>query len=438
MNAVSPQFEVSPRIPLVLQEDNAWTKFMDELSGKGSWQLLDVSRTDTDQRVFRAGDRILKVKKLGLPSSIDLEREASFLQDLARAGNSQYKGVTFERFEGWHVLNMPRIEGKRLDEAWAEAGLSRRVRVTGKLISAVSKINRRGISHRDLRAANILVSNDNEVTLLDFGQARELPWPRSLLNDSIGIPGSTAGPEVTLTKSLSKVAAPWMSRPFSLARQAVGGRGFRETGDKNRQIPIGIAHKDSEVSSLHRAWQLGSTSDATAIGEAYYSLNVAAQHLPGERPWPLRWDMIRRSVSFEGKNFVELGCNLGLLSSYALLHGAESARGVDINPTVVEGARNVAEAWDVPADFAVLDIDSAEAWEERYAGADIVSALSLYNWVRQKDRLLKFLGCHKEVLYEGHDSLAIECSRLRSVGFTAITVLGETERNRWVLYASKR
>jgi SAM-dependent methyltransferase len=211
----------------------------------------------------------------------------------------------------------------------------------------------------------------------------------------------------------------------------------RQTGSVQRPVPIELGRGDSEVALLTQAWQLGTTSEATAEGEAYYSLNVSGHHLPGERPWPLRWDMIRRTVSFKRKHFVELGCNLGLLSAHALLNGALSARGVDINPTVVDGARKVAQAWKVPAEFAVLDVDSPEPWEEHYSGAGIVSALSLYNWVQQKDRLLRFLGRHNEALYEGHDSLVTECDRLRSVGFRTVTVLGETERNRWLLYAAK-
>ena len=130
---------------------------------------------------------------------------------------------------------------------------------------------------------------------------------------------------------------------------------------------------------------------------------------------------------------------MGLLSSFSLLHGARAASGIDIDPTIIQSARLIAEALDVSPAFSRLDLASMEDWESQLPPADIVAAMSLIHWLKPEvqTRVLAFLGRHQELLYEGHDSLAIETQRLRSVGFNSIEVLSSTERGRLLLYARK-
>jgi hypothetical protein len=71
--------------------------------------------------------------------------------------------------------------------------------------------------------------------------------------------------------------------------------------------------------SLAQAWEIAARSQASFPGLqlAYYSLDVAGINFPGERPWVQRWNSLRANVNFKGKRFLELGCNLGLLSIHA-------------------------------------------------------------------------------------------------------------------------
>ncbi len=68
---------------------------------------------------------------------------------------------------------------------------------------------------------------------------------------------------------------------------------------------------------------------------------------------------------------------------------------------------------------------------------DIVFALSVLNWVKDKERLLKFLGRYREVIFEGHDSVAVETERFKQVGFGHITLIAVSERDRPLLHCRK-
>ena len=174
--------------------------------------------------------------------------------------------------------------------------------------------------------------------------------------------------------------------------------------------------------------------------QAYYSFDFQGFHFPGERPWQERWDNLRAIRDFRGLKILELGCNLGLLSCHLLgEEGSVSAVAVDRDPAIVEGARLVAEALSVSPRIMQIDFDQAEDWEKELLNfrADVVFALSVFNWIEQKDRFLEFLGRHSCVIFEGHDSFEVERNRLQSVGFSRVKLLSLSERDRPLLIADK-
>ena len=167
---------------------------------------------------------------------------------------------------------------------------------------------------------------------------------------------------------------------------------------------------------------------------AYYAFTYRGRHFPGERPWYARWEPIRRAVDFRGKRLLEFGSNMGLLSSFATIYGAVEAVGVDHDPLIIQSARLVAQGLGTGAEFERVDLIGDASWEERLAGADIAVAMSIVHWLPEPERLLRFLGRHSEVIYEGHDSVGVETERLRSVGFEEISVIAETDRDRFLLH----
>src|SRR5437773_7324167 len=101
-------------------------------------------------------------------------------------------------------------------------------------------------------------------------------------------------------------------------------------------LPPGASH---ELALAHRAWQTAAGAEANQVHICYYSMQFEGFLLPGERPWEPRWQLLQRFVSVQGGRVLELGCNLGLLSTYALRAGAADAFGVDTDATLLEANR---------------------------------------------------------------------------------------------------
>jgi SAM-dependent methyltransferase len=97
----------------------------------------------------------------------------------------------------------------------------------------------------------------------------------------------------------------------------------------------------------------------------------------------------------------------------------------------------VARALEADVSFQVTDFSTTPHWEEEAGGADLVFAMSVLHWVHDKERLLRFLSRQRELVYEGHDTLEYEQALLRRLGFTTISIISETERGRYLLYARR-
>lgn len=194
-----------------------------------------------------------------------------------------------------------------------------------------------------------------------------------------------------------------------------------------------------QLALLHRAWELAAGSEADLFRACYYGIDLEGFPLPGERPWHPRWRLFNRNVSWRGARVLELGCNVGLLSTFALLEGAQDALGVESNSVLLEANHLVQRAFRVSYRTIRCNFDDPNPWEEELAAfrPTIVTALSVLNWVRQKERFLKFLSRFGLVLFEGHDRDAVERRRLAQVGFTDVTAVGRSELNRAVFLARK-
>ena len=75
------------------------------------------------------------------------------------------------RWQGWHFIVMERVEGRpfpgEVGPGWA--GLAAPFL---RLLQVVGQVHRAGLVHRDLKPANVLVREDGQPVLLDFGLAR--------------------------------------------------------------------------------------------------------------------------------------------------------------------------------------------------------------------------------------------------------------------------
>ena len=194
-----------------------------------------------------------------------------------------------------------------------------------------------------------------------------------------------------------------------------------------------------ELTLAHRAWQTAAGAEANQVHICYYSMQFEGFLLPGERPWEPRWQLLQRFVSPQGARVLELGCNLGLLSTYALRAGAADAFGVDTDATLLEANRLLQQAFRVSYSTRRLDFDDPVPWEEELAAfrPTIVTALSVFHWVRDSQRFLRFLSRFNVLLYEGHDRDQVERERLQGAGFNDVSLAGRSERNRSVFLARR-
>lgn len=384
-------------------------------------QLIAVSQWIPDARVYSRQGRIYKVRRTGSgkqPWMGDLSMEAAVMQQLGRE-------VRLARHAEWEILETAEIQGVPLSALRERIGFRRKVRLIRKIARATSRLNDAGVAHGDLRLDNVLVGPRDEVTIIDFDQARFQGTARAMWMDWIGF-GGTRTPN-PIWKTVADLLLP---KALTLARRL---------GSLIRP-PLRDRTTDTGPPELVRAWKVAAASRANAAGQglAYYAFTYQGQQFYGERPWYLRWDAIRKHIDFAGKSVVELGCNLGLLSSFALVYGAASARGVDADGDIIEAARNVASAFGVRPDFVCADLDGEDPWEESVGRGDIVVAMSLLNWVRDKDRLLSYLRGFPTVLYEGHEDTGTEAARLRAIGFDDVAEICRTERGRSVLIARRK
>jgi serine/threonine protein kinase/tetratricopeptide (TPR) repeat protein len=105
-----------------------------------------------------------------------------------------------EEAEGLHFLTMERIEGQVLGELIPRNGLTLQelFSLAVPLVDAMDAAHRHGVTHRDLKPHNVMVTPEGRVKVLDFGLARIEEHPEgeegdaltTLVNDSGAISGT--------------------------------------------------------------------------------------------------------------------------------------------------------------------------------------------------------------------------------------------------------
>lgn len=421
---------------LYSQQENQWKTYVTEQIGEGL-VLLDASSDTLDSRTYQHNERVIKIRKLQADCSsktkLCKEYEVEFYLD-----NSLNECAFEPRYEiknGFELLSTNYTRGMLVERLLERQELT--LKDLLRIVAAVLRINLKGVCHRDLKSDNIRIDPSKTVSLIDFDQAIRTTPIKAILNDfvgiGVGIP-SAIHPLRRLFQRVISYKAPGLGRALRTIKKA-------GSWDDHPTV-LTLAEKTAmtpELSKLKTAWEIAARSNASTPGarSAYYGLILDGVGFLGERSWESRWDAIKRVVQFEGKSILELGCNMGLFSTFMRLNGASRAVGLDIDRDIVQAARMIAEAFNVDNEYQVQNLDDQKPWEQQYQGFDVVFALSVMNWVQNKDRLLAFLAKHPEIVYEGHDSFEIEYERLSLCGFKNIEIVSVSERGRVVFYAKK-
>ena len=96
---------------------------------------------------------------------------------------------------GRPLLIMRRVVGRTLRERLEQADLPlpRALEMFERVCDAVGFAHRRGVLHRDLKPANIMIGDNGEVLVLDWGVARRDPDPNGTAEPGTTLPGSILG-----------------------------------------------------------------------------------------------------------------------------------------------------------------------------------------------------------------------------------------------------
>lgn len=149
--------------------------------------------------VYRAFDETLHrpvaIKRL-LPTLVDQSRALRFRREARMAARLNHPSIVhiYEIVEtsggDWIVMEL--VEGKTVDRLLREGriDLARAVRYAREVAEGLAEAHAQGIVHRDLKAANVMVTSSGRVKILDFGLAKTYQGD---IDQEISTPGTVVG-----------------------------------------------------------------------------------------------------------------------------------------------------------------------------------------------------------------------------------------------------
>jgi eukaryotic-like serine/threonine-protein kinase len=150
----------------------------------GPYQIIGRLGAGGMGEVYRARDtrlgREVAIKILRSESVVDDARRARFIREARAASALNHPNIVtiyeIETFDGIDVMVMELVDGRSLDEL-IQLGLkpAEVLRVAIPIADALARAHASGIVHRDLEPANIVVSVEGIVKVLDFGLAKLMP-----------------------------------------------------------------------------------------------------------------------------------------------------------------------------------------------------------------------------------------------------------------------
>lgn len=420
---------------LISALDLLWPTVLEELDLKSA-VLVSRNYYDYARRVYSKGNYIYKIvlpnhevtsrlRNQSLKGEYDILKKLSGLNGVPTV-------IDWRRADKYELLITEKAGGDTIQSL----DFLRFLSVISKLSITVFRVCLRGVSHNDLHLDNVLATNNGRVSLIDYDQATYESFLLSVLRSFFGFNFGTDIVHGNITTILKQYLGPKL--PYKLTAWL---KKMRRTGVDNT-LPILDEHASTNANLILDAWRIAQLSDASSpsVTLAYYSFAFEGSYFPGERPWEKRWQELRSVTRFNNRRVLELGCNMSLLSCFLLREEKASAvLAVDIDPDILEAAKLVSSALRVAPQYKQIDFDSSENWEDLLSDfkPDVVFALNVLNWVQGKNRFLEFLGRFEEVIFEGHDSFEIEKQRFALRGFSNVSLVCMTERNRPVLHCLK-
>src|ERR1700674_1721773 len=189
------------------------------------YRIVDKIGAGGMGEVYRASDtklgRDVALKVMPADMARDPDRLARFQREaraVAALNNPHIVTIySVEEAGGIHFLTMELVEGQSLDHLIPASGLSVKqvVEIAGALADALAAAHEKGIVHRNLKPANVMVSVDGRVKVLDFGLAKDVSG-----NETSGATLTAAG----LTQAGVVMGTPAYMSPEQIAGREVDHR----------------------------------------------------------------------------------------------------------------------------------------------------------------------------------------------------------------------
>jgi serine/threonine-protein kinase len=110
----------------------------------------------------------------------DQEFRARFQREARLAASLNHRNIATvydfgETEDGRPFLVMELVQGRKLSERLRDGDLAleRRLEIIADIAGALGEAHRRGVIHRDIKPSNILINENDEVKILDFGLAKQ-------------------------------------------------------------------------------------------------------------------------------------------------------------------------------------------------------------------------------------------------------------------------
>jgi serine/threonine-protein kinase len=201
--------------------------YIDQMSippGKafGHYEVLSPLGTGGMGEVYLARDTLLdrQVALKFLPADIahDQQRLRRFVQEAKAASSLTHPNIAhiyeIGEADGTRFIAMEYVEGKSLDQRINGAPLktTEMLQIASQAADALSEAHAKGIVHRDIKSANIMLTTRGQVKVLDFGLAKILSSSES--------PGVTEVPtQLKTTPGLVIGTLPYMSPEQALGQE---------------------------------------------------------------------------------------------------------------------------------------------------------------------------------------------------------------------------